>query len=512
MMKTCLCIWQMAAASLSLGAGIGIAIAALAVVSAALLALFLPHPLVLLLGGGRYSREKTAVGKTVYLPRPERDGYVFGGWYKDAALTKSAGMRFRMPAHRVTLYSKWIKIAEAAEEPFSLTAGSGAAGAKDPDRAKISGLQGPRLCASAKDGVKAPPVSMKEDRAENPSDLSEKEKEEIEQAAEEDRLAEEDADDVNEVGEGDEIDNALITLVSGGKVFVQYRRSFRARLIQASEETKAFYNTFRSEVLSYVGVKERVSWNYDSFNIGRGQLAKINANTKSLIVYLALDPAEVGEKYNFKDVSGKKRYASVPVRCKITGSRSLQHAIELLEQAAARFPLDFRRINDEQVIPYRTREELIREKLIKVYAKRETGETVTEEQLEDYIAEGATVEPMSAYTVTDEIAAGDAESLINDDTAKNLILLAESKEVKAEAGKRTFINLDTIAANYKEGETVDLASLKARGLIDKRAAAYKVLARGTLDKSLTVEAFDFSLPAVKMIVLTGGKVVRLKKI
>ena len=98
------------------------------------------------------------------------------------------------------------------------------------------------------------------------------------------------------------------------------------------------------------------------------------------------------------------------------------------------------------------------------------------------------------------------------DTAENLIMLAESKEVKFAAGKRTFVNLDTISANYKEGETVDLASLKARGLIDKKAAAFKVLARGTLDKSLTVEASDFSLSAVKMIVLTGGRVVRLKKV
>lgn len=43
-------------------------------------------------------------------------------------------------------------------------------------------------------------------------------------------------------------------------------------------------------------------------------------------------------------------------------------------------------------------------------------------------------------------------------------------------------------------------------------SAVKVLARGSLDKALTVEAADFSLPAVKMIVITGGKVVKLKKV
>ena len=40
----------------------------------------------------------------------------------------------------------------------------------------------------------------------------------------------------------------------------------------------------------------------------------------------------------------------------------------------------------------------------------------------------------------------------------------------------------------------------------------KILGRGSLDKALIVEAADFSLSAVKMIVLTGGKVIRLKKV
>ena len=58
---------------------------------------------------------------------------------------------------------------------------------------------------------------------------------------------------------------------------------------------------------------------------------------------------------------------------------------------------------------------------------------------------------------------------------------------------------------------MDLATLKARGLLEAKVGSFKVLARGQLDKSLTVEANDFSLAAVKMIALTGGKVVRIKK-
>ena len=42
--------------------------------------------------------------------------------------------------------------------------------------------------------------------------------------------------------------------------------------------------------------------------------------------------------------------------------------------------------------------------------------------------------------------------------------------------------------------------------IDKRATFLKVLARGTLNKKLIVDADDYSLDAEKMILLVGGKV------
>ena len=44
--------------------------------------------------------------------------------------------------------------------------------------------------------------------------------------------------------------------------------------------------------------------------------------------------------------------------------------------------------------------------------------------------------------------------------------------------------------------------------LNKKATYVKVLARGALAKSLEVEADDFSLAAVKMIVLAGGNVYR----
>lgn len=459
--------------------------------------LSLRFKLTLHLGEGKIFKKSYPGHRIVELHEPDhRDGYIFDGWYEDEGFTRKVEKVFRMPMRGAALYAKWIPIEDDKDLGTE---------AEEANRSV--------LWAEKMETFDAAEEQSKHEEAPQETPLIENtdsiEGESAAQVSVEEAAEEEPEDD--ESGEGDEIEGAVVTTVTGSKVFVQYRRSFSARLIQADSEMKDYYNTLRNELLSCVGVKERVSWNYDSYNVGRRQFAKVNANTKSLILYLALTPSQVDEKYNFRDVSEKKRYANVPVRFKITGSRSFKYACELLDRAAEEFELDFKRVDDTKVIPYETREELIKKKLIKVYAKRETGETVTEEQLDEMIAEGATVEKLSAYTVTDKVSVSEADTAISDATAQQIIALAEFREDRAATGRRAVINLDTISANYHEGECVNLQTLKEKGLIDKKAASCKVLARGVLDKSLTVEAVDFSLPAVKMIALTGGKVVKLRR-
>ncbi len=511
-----------------------VAAAAVVLLVACLILLARRSKIVLDEGNGKKTVIKTGRHKAVRLPAPERDGYTFEGWYTDAACTKRADGTVQASAKSMTLYAKWEKIAEeklpqddsevpanASAESSAVTSLDGEQAVREDPAAEEQACE-PEASVAEEENVSEPapqeepafePAPQEESAEEPPlQDVSASEEEKTAETSvsEED---EEETEDEDEASEGDEIDNALVTLVSGTKVFVQYRRSFRARLIQADDEMKDYYNSLRSELLSYVGVKERVSWNYDSYNVGRRQFAKINANRKSIILYLALAPASVDEKYTFRDVSEKKRYAAVPVRYKITGSRSFKYAVELIAQAAAEFGLDYKRFEERLDIPYEERDELIKKRLIKVYAKRETGETVTEEELEQYIEEGATVESLSAYTVTDRVSVNEAEILISDATAKQLVALAEEAEEQPRAAraKRSYVNLDTVSANFREGEKVDLAALQAKGLVDKKATAYKVLARGSLDKSLTIEANDFSLPAVKMIALTGGRVVKIRK-
>lgn len=516
------------------------AVAAIIAIIVFIVLLSLRFKLTLVIDEKRTEKKSCFGNKRMEIGEPApREGYRFCGWYEDEARTKRVGKVFRMPMRGATLYAKWEKCEEeelvkesdrTAEQPQ--TAEPVLAVQEEEQAVESAPVEQEEeqavepVSAEQEEEQTAEPVSVEQE--ETPQENAEielqptveVEAEEVGESAAELPLEQEDAeqytaddlseDSAEESGEGDEVEGALVTTVSGGKVFVQYRRSFRARLIQAGDEMKEYYIALRSEMLSYIGTRERVSWNYDSYFVGRKQFAKINANAKSLIVYFALDPKEVDEKYKFRDVSAKKRYAAVPVRYKITGSRSFRYALELLEQTAAKFELDYKRVELHEDIPYETREALIAKKLIRVYAKRETGETVSEQQLEEMIAEGATIEALSSYTVTDKVTVAEAEDAIDDKTAQQIIALADSKSFRA-TGKRAVVNLDTISANFEEDDLVDIETLKEKGLIDKKAASVKVLARGMLDKSLTVEAADFSLAAVKMIALTGGKVVKLRR-
>ena len=101
-----------------------------------------------------------------------------------------------------------------------------------------------------------------------------------------------------------------------------------------------------------------------------------------------------------------------------------------------------------------------------------------------------------------------ADSLITDSLAKNLIK-DERETIYTNGRGRDIVNVDTLSENFSAGERVDVNALKRRRLVDPDTAFVKVLARGEIDKPLSVHANAFSLSAVKMIALTGGEAVKV---
>ncbi len=69
------------------------------------------------------------------------------------------------------------------------------------------------------------------------------------------------------------------------------------------------------------------------------------------------------------------------------------------------------------------------------------------------------------------------------------------------------INLFMLNEKYSDGETVDKASLKAKGLMKKRNALVKILASGDITKKLTVNVDKISAQAKSKIEKAGGTIV-----
>jgi hypothetical protein len=151
-------------------------------------------------------------------------------------------------------------------------------------------------------------------------------------------------------------------------VYVRYRKSYMARLIQSDDELKSCYAAVKNELLSYKKVKARVSWSTESFNAGRIKCAKLAIRGKSLWLYLNLDPKNYeNTKYRFTDNSDKSKYKDVPFGFKVKSARSLKYARELIADMMAKLELSaLVREAEEYNIPYEDTVDLIDRELIKV--------------------------------------------------------------------------------------------------------------------------------------------------
>ena len=126
-----------------------------------------------------------------------------------------------------------------------------------------------------------------------------------------------------------------------------------------------------------------------------------------------------------------------------------------------------------------------------------------EKEHENFSEELESLESLEGFGVDVERA----DELITDSLAKNLVRKGNDC-VYTDGNGKGIINVDTLSENFLSGDRIDINILKSKSLIPYDTAYIKVLARGIIDKPLTVYANDFSLSAVKMIALTGGEAIK----
>ena len=286
--------------------------------------------------------------------------------------------------------------------------------------------------------------------------------------------------------DGDEV---LLTKDANGNIFeIRYIKSFTAKLSQSEDVVKDYYTELKNYVLSYKDTHSRVSWHYDAVNIGRDYVLKFAIRGKTLCVFYALDPSKLDEKYKVEEAKGKK-FEDVPCLYRIKNDRRLGYAKELIDMLMRKLEVEQGEIPSED---YHIKKESTKALLAKGLIKEVKSKVQDKKVIEHY----------------ESISVTKADEAMSDEKAEAAIEVDEAS--KKREGKKEVVNIDTLSQNYHDGDEITLDSLIEKKLVTSKAGYVKVLARGVLDKKLTVVLHDYSLQAVKMIVLMGGHAKKIK--
>jgi ribosomal protein L18E len=297
---------------------------------------------------------------------------------------------------------------------------------------------------------------------------------------------------------------------------------------------KEFYSELKNHILSYDGVKSRLSWKFDSYNRGRDQLFKIKIRGKTICLYLALDPNNYDvSKYHHESIDAKI-FEDVPMLFKIKSGLGLRKAKQLVDDTMAKFEIPQAEkpkfVDYVAKYPYTETEELVQQKLVKVLVSEgsigaksddnadsadvegDLTTTKVEETVVAPVEEVVEAAPVAEATeeihIVESVSADEADSLVADEIVDKTVE-SDVEYVTKKDTKKDVVNVGELSDAYNAGEVVDLKSLKEKGLIDPKTKTLKVLASGTINKPLIVKAHVFSETALKMIVLTGGRVIKV---
>lgn len=153
-----------------------------------------------------------------------------------------------------------------------------------------------------------------------------------------------------------------------------YEYSLMARLVLAQEPAQSFYTQLKNLLLSYQGVKSRISWNHDNYTLGKKPCARLAVKGKTLCIYLPLNPLdEKYSKFAVIDKSGVAAYKNRPFCLRVRSRRALNQAVTLVQEVMQKLsakPIASPQVGDYHY-PLQTREELLKQGLMRLRGKKQ---------------------------------------------------------------------------------------------------------------------------------------------
>ncbi|MDE7372567.1 MAG: uL15 family ribosomal protein, partial [Clostridia bacterium] len=296
---------------------------------------------------------------------------------------------------------------------------------------------------------------------------------------------EEDSDDEEEWDSilDEEDDFVEATIVEADGTVRKTTPNFRMRLKESSDKNREWYAAIKNLFCSQKGVTYRVYKRVEKIRYQGQVIAVIGIAKRSIKLWLALKPYEYdARRYHHKDVSDKPRFVDVPLYVRVGSDRALTRAQELILALFQEQAMESRkRYNDRSI-----QELIFTLKHNRLLANKETKQLLCE--------------VMHVHDC----------DVLDNETAEKCI---ESKNVDfIDESVIEQVKLDDIDANFQDGNRVTLDKLRKAGLVSEECTGYTVVAGQRLTKPLIIVANDFTLEAIKLIALTGGRVIKLNKI
>ena len=311
--------------------------------------------------------------------------------------------------------------------------------------------------------------------------LPEEDEEEVEEEPEEEDDAPEVEEKEEDEEEEEESDPDAPKLITAADTIKRRTSTMRGRLRYGSDVNKAIYEELVNHLLQYKNVTRSLTNRADNFKSKGSLLAKITLTGKTLKLYLPLD-AELYDYDKYHQlITEKNGYEEVPFTIKVKSNRGLKYAKELIDEAMAQKGVE---------------------------RKKKAGEKKSFKELILLQKGSLLIKAKKTDKLRSRVDSQDANAKLTDSEAQELVRI-KYVPVSDEVKKTAFVGLDKIEELYNDCDMVNIKTLRKRGLVKEEHNRVKIIGGGTLTKSLKVYAEEYSLTAIKMIVLLGGKVVKL---
>lgn len=184
-------------------------------------------------------------------------------------------------------------------------------------------------------------------------------------------------------------------------------------------------------------------------------------------------------KYHTVNMTDKKKYESIPVMIRVSSDRSYKYLIELIDLLAAKHKI--KDAGKQTNIDYAHDLESNTQELLKLLG------------YEDLVVSKANVRSCD---------------VLPNSVARNAQILL-SNPYKVKGPKEVYeVTIGELSVAFKSKYEVSLPLLKMVGMAPESATSLKVIAKGECRYPLSVRANDYDLLALKMIIITGGNVVK----